>query len=66
MSSGNERSIEMLCAALELEEKGKAFYEKAQAASRNPLGREIFRTLVKDEIVHRQRIQTIYDSLLRD
>lgn len=66
MSSGNERSIEMLCAALELEEKGKAFYEKALAASRNPLGREIFRTLVEDESVHRKRIETIHDSLLKE
>jgi rubrerythrin len=66
MSEDRQRAITMLCAALEMEEKGKAFYEKAQAASRNPLGREIFRTLVEDEIVHRKRLQTIYDSLLKE
>lgn len=65
MSNADDRSVQMLCAALEMEEKGKAYYEKALAASRNPLGREIFRTLIEDEIVHRKRIQTIYDGLLK-
>ncbi len=56
----------MLCTALEMEEKGRAFYEKAYGASENPLGKEIFRTLIADEIVHRDRIQKIYDSLTKD
>ncbi|MBI5583240.1 MAG: ferritin family protein [Deltaproteobacteria bacterium] len=66
MNNTDERSVQMLCAALEMEEKGKAFYEKALAISRNPLGREIFKTLIADEIVHRERIQKIYDSLMKD
>jgi rubrerythrin len=66
MSNTENRTVQMLCAALEMEEKGKAFYEKALAASRNPLGREIFRTLIEDEIVHRDRIQKIYDSLMKE
>jgi rubrerythrin len=66
MSETTERSIQMLCAALEMEEKGKAFYEKAYAACENPLGKEIFKTLIADEVVHRGRIQKIYDALIRD
>ena len=66
MSNPDDRSVQMLCAALEMEEKGKAFYEKALAASRNPMAREIFQTLIADEIVHRERIQKIYDSLTKE
>ena len=45
-------SIDMLATALEMEEKGKAFYEKAGKSCRDPQCREIFSTLMADEMLH--------------
>lgn len=53
---------EMLTAALEMERKGKAFYDRAIATCSNALGREVFTTLRDDEIVHLKRIEWIYKS----
>jgi len=56
-------SLDMLAAALEMEEKGKAFYEQAFKTCRNPQCREIFRSLAEEEVVHGQRIRQIHDTL---
>ncbi len=66
MTESKERFIQMLCTAQEMEEKGRAFYEKASSTSENPLGKEIFRLLIEDEIVHLERIRKISDSLTKD
>ena len=66
MTESRDRFTQMLCTAQEMEEKGRAFYEKALATSENPLGKEIFRLLIEDEIVHLERIRKISDSLTRD
>jgi len=58
-----DRSLTMLSKALEMEEKGKAFYEKAIAECHNDLGLKIFTMLKKDEDIHVQRIQNIYEHL---
>lgn len=63
MSNGNDRSLKMLATALDMEEKGKVFYETAVQNCKNELGREIFRTLIKDELVHMDRIRMIYGEL---
>lgn len=60
---GKSRSVEMLKRALEIETKGKAFYDDAIAKCKNTLGKEIFTTLREDEVVHLGRIKKIYDSL---
>jgi len=56
-------SMELLRTALEMEKKGKAFYDKAGATCKNELGREIFTMLAKDELVHLERIKKIYETL---
>ena len=66
MTETRDRFIQMLCTAQEMEEKGRAFYEKALSTSENPLGREIFRLLIDDEIIHLERIRKISDSLTKD
>jgi len=63
MSDGPDRSLEMFTTALDLEKKGKVFYEKAVSTCQNDLGREIFRMLMKEEIIHMDRILKIYESL---
>ena len=58
-----DRALAMLATALEMEEKGKAFYEKAISTCKNQLGVKIFTMLKKDEDIHVQRIQKIYEQL---
>lgn len=63
MTNPTERSLNMLTTALDMEEKGKAFYQKAIEQCGNDLGQEIFRKLKADEDVHVKRIKAIYASL---
>ena len=56
-------SMDMLSAALDMEEKGEAFYEKAVTTCRNPQCKEIFSALMKDEVIHSGRIKQIHDTL---
>jgi rubrerythrin len=63
MATTNERSLGMLKTALEMEEKGKSFYQMAVATCENQVGREIFTTLMNDELVHTERIKAIYAQL---
>ena len=63
MSEKNQAALEMLNRALEMEQKGKAFYDKAVKSCRNELGREIFKSLAADEVVHEERIKAIYKTL---
>lgn len=63
MSVKRDRSLSMLTAALEIEEKGKAYYEKAAQTCRNELCREIFQLLKDYEEKHIERINEIYKSL---
>jgi rubrerythrin len=65
MTETRDRFTQMLCTAQEMEEKGRAFYEKALATCENPLGKEIFRLLIDDEKVHLERIRQISDSLTK-
>ncbi|MFH0824661.1 MAG: ferritin family protein [Pseudomonadota bacterium] len=63
MSEASERALGMLAKALEKEEQGMAFYGKAATATVNPLGKDIFVTLMAEEGVHIRRIKKIYDTL---
>jgi rubrerythrin len=63
MNDPTQCSIDMLATALEMEEKGKAFYEKAVISCRNPQCKEIFSALVKDEVLHQDRIKQIHETL---
>jgi len=63
MTSPNQCAIDMLATALEMEEKGKAFYKKAMSACLNPQCKEIFSALMEDEVIHTSRIKQIHDTL---
>jgi rubrerythrin len=56
-------SIDILAAALKMEEKGRVFYKEAASSCHNPQCKEIFSVLIEDELVHIRRIKQIYDSL---
>lgn len=59
----DERAKKMLATALQMEEKGKAFYEKAMSSATNTLGKDIFKMLRDDEIIHVGRIKAIYSAV---
>jgi rubrerythrin len=63
MTDHNEKLLKMLSTALEMEEKGTAFYKKAALECRNELGKKMFESLAADEIVHIERIKEIFSSL---
>lgn len=57
------RTQTMLCTALDLEEKGRAFYSQALAECRESLAREVFQMLRDDEDYHITRIKEIAAKL---
>lgn len=52
-----------VCKAIELEEKGKKFYEKAASDCERGLGKEVFAMLRDDELRHIERIKEIEKAL---
>lgn len=63
MKEDLQRAMKMLSTALEMEERGKAFYQRAVSTCKNDMGKEIFQTLMEDEDVHMVRIRSIYETL---
>lgn len=63
MPKDRDRSLQMLSTALEMERKGRAFYEEAVSTCRNVFGREMFQMLMKEEVIHMDRILKIHESL---
>jgi rubrerythrin len=63
MISKDDRTMRMCATALEMEERGKVFYQKAERTCQNNPGKETFRMLKEQEIVHISRIKKIYASL---
>jgi rubrerythrin len=63
MTQHEDRALSILAAALEKEEKGRDFYKKASESCVNPLGKEIFKTLMVDEGAHVKRVKEIFNFL---
>jgi rubrerythrin len=63
MNNDLKRAMKMLSTALEMEERGKVFYQRAVSTCKNAMGKEIFQTLMEDEDVHMIRIRSIYETL---
>lgn len=63
MAEGAARSLQMLAAALEKEERGRDFYIKSASTCSNELGKDIFRVLASEEGIHIKRVGEIYSSL---
>lgn len=60
---GNERALNMLNTALDMEKKGFEFYKNAVETCVAEAAREVFETLMKDEVLHMKRIKTIFEGL---
>ncbi|MBN2432198.1 MAG: ferritin family protein [Acidobacteria bacterium] len=66
MSDEENRSLQMLGKALEMEKYGYGFYDQAVRKSQNALGAKIFTMLRDDEVIHAKRIKAIYTALKQD
>ncbi len=65
MSDDRERALRMLSTALQMEQKGQAYYTKKVAECSNDLARQIFEKLRDDEVVHVARIKRLWTYLDR-
>jgi rubrerythrin len=63
MKQQYKRTCDMLSTALDLEKKGRAFYQRAGKKCRDQKCRDIFKMLADLELEHIERIEKIYDSL---
>ena len=66
MAEGIKESLAILDEAIELEEKGRAFYEKAADWVEDPSVKETFRFLAREETKHRKAIQRQYKALTEE
>ncbi|HUT54703.1 MAG TPA: ferritin family protein [bacterium] len=58
-----KRTCDMLSTALDMEKKGKAFYQRAGKKCKDPKCRDVFKMLADLEVEHIERIRKIYESL---
>lgn len=61
-----EKKEEALKRAIEMEVEGKRFYLQAAEKSQSLLARRVFEELAREEDLHIQKIQEIYDRLKRE
>lgn len=60
---GRERALQVLSTALKMEEKGRRYYQRAAAESRNELARRIFQTLADEEEAHVDHLRRLWTEL---
>ena len=63
MATEQEKTLEAIKIAIQMEVDGKAFYLKASQQSGNELGRKLFQSLADEEDIHRQKFEEVYDTL---
>ncbi len=63
MTTDQEKTIEGLRTAIQMEIDGKQFYLKASQESGNEAGRKLLQTLAAEEDIHRQKFEQIYESI---
>ncbi|UCB42619.1 MAG: ferritin family protein [Dehalococcoidales bacterium] len=63
MVNENEKTLEGLRVAVQMEIDGKEFYLKASRESGNEMGRKLLENLSIEEDLHRQKFEQIYEIL---
>ncbi len=59
----SERMQDWVCKALEMEEKGREFYDRVAQECSDSVGKEVFAMLRDDEVRHKRRIKEISEAL---
>ena len=63
METEQNKALEALQIAIQMEIDGKEYYEKASRSSGNQLGEELFQSLASEEDIHWQKFEEIYYSI---
>ncbi len=63
MATEQERTLEALQAAIQMELDGKECYMQASQESGNEVGRQLLRSLAEEEDTHRQKFIEIYNAI---
>lgn len=65
MTLEQEKTLEALAMAIQMEIDGKEYYLKASQQSTNEMGRKLLRSLAAEEDIHRHEFGEIYDAIRR-
>ena len=63
METEQEKTLEALQTAIQMEIDGKEYYQKASQSSDNQLGKELLQSLAAEEDIHRQKFEQTYDAI---
>jgi rubrerythrin len=63
MKSEQNKTMQALQTAIQMEIDGKEFYLKASQESSNELGKKLLQTLATEEDYHRQKFEEIYSAI---
>ena len=63
MATEQDKTLEALQMAIQMEIDGKEYYQKASRDSGNQLGSKLFQSLAAEEDIHRQKFEKIYDDI---
>ena len=65
MTNEQEKTLEVLRFAVQMEIDGQEYYQKASKMSTNKLGQKLFQSLADEEYLHRRKFERIYDEIRR-
>jgi rubrerythrin len=63
METEQDKTLEALQIAIQMETDGKKYYLKASQKSSNELGKKLLQSLAAEEDVHRQKFEKIYNAI---
>jgi len=63
VTSEQDRMLQALKVAIQMEIDGKAYYLKASRESGNELGKKLLSSLASEEDIHRRKFEEIYNSI---
>lgn len=63
MVTEQEKTLEALRLAVQMETSGQEYYLKASRESTNELGKKLLQSLAAEETVHRQKFEEIYNAI---
>lgn len=63
MKTEQDKTLEALQTAIQMEIDGKAYYLKASQESSNELGKKLLRSLAAEEDTHREKFEEIYGAI---
>lgn len=63
MATEQDKTLEALKTAIQMEIDGKEYYLKAGKESDNELGRKLLRSLAAEEDIHRRKFEEIYGAI---